>query len=229
MKPVILTATWKRPEVFRIFCESVKPLDVDVVVVGSPHDDCRDLANRYGLYYTTYQNQPLHLKWNHGAKYCKQLNPSCVIMMGSDDILTKPLLDRYISEVNEGTDYTYLLDCYFYDLESKQSIYWKGYRMEANRGHALGAGRCMSRNLMTQLGWQPWASGFDAVLDTGMDTRLKECKYKSKALRLKDEGLFLLDIKSRENMTPFALWDNSEYIDSRVIMSHLPYNITELL
>jgi hypothetical protein len=146
-------------------------------------------------------------------------------MLGSDDLIS-PKLFRAYKKYLKDYDYIYLTDCSFFDTKTKQGLYWGGYLEDHNREDAAGIGRMLSANLMEQLDWSPWAAGYDQVLDTGMDVKLKQCNFKRIALRSKDEGL-ALDIKSATNMTPFEVWPNTEKVHGRKVLSELPEALIE--
>jgi hypothetical protein len=40
---------------------------------------------------------------------------------------------------------------------------------------------------------------------------------------MRQHGVMAVDIKSRENMTPFARWDNADFIKPQIITKHFPY------
>ena len=81
----------------------------------------------------------------------------------------------------------------------------------------------MSKRLLDAVGWQPWEAGYDKILDTGMDVRLARVEHTKHVFNLNDAGLFALDIKTSENMTPFAHWPNTVPIDTNEILEkHLP-------
>ena len=52
-----------------------------------------------------------------------------------------------------------------------------------------------------------------------MQQRLATSDLPKYVFRMKDKGIFSVDIKSDTNMTPFALWDNTSYIDAKLIES----------
>ena len=225
-KIAIITAVWKRPEVFAMFARNVHRLskDFDIVccVAGSERSKSEAMVKDQGFDYVEWKNPPLGQKMNRAAMLAAKHNPDYCLMMGSDDLISPELLRNYLKHIE---DYIYVTDGYFYDLESKRALYWAGYNRNLNRGHALGAGRFMSRNLMDQLNWQPWLDDrLHNLLDTSMDKRLAQCKYTKRALKCISHGL-LVDVKSPENMTKFQRWTNTEYINSRVILKEFGEDI----
>ena len=91
MKICIITAVWKRPEVFKIFAESIKLLKGDIVVcvVGSEGDKSRKMVESYGFQYTEAPNKPLWVKWNQAAILASQTDADYYLLMGSDDIINQ--------------------------------------------------------------------------------------------------------------------------------------------
>ena len=46
---------------------------------------------------------------------------------------------------------------------------------------------------------------------------------KLKKISLKETNLLAVDIKSKTNITRFQLWDNSTYVDSKIITDEFSY------
>lgn len=225
MKITVLTARWKRKEVFRIFIENMKHLrqvfGIDLVIAGEENDE---LIPDWSTF-VNVSNDNLTDKWNAGARTCR--GSDYVIMLGSDDIMSDSLMYEYKKRMIKGIDYIYFLDCYFYHIHTKQGLYWAGYRQPVNRGHACGAGRVLSKRMLNAMDWEPWLRGYERVLDTGMDKKIAISlgdNYTKQGFMLKDTDSFLLDIKSPTNMTPFMKWDNSEFINIKpYIEKHFNY------
>jgi hypothetical protein len=151
-------------------------------------------------------------------------------MLGSDDIIGISLMQRYYEEMLKKTDYVYLTDCFFFDTRSKKSIYWGGYTRNFNKGKGAGIGRLISSKLLNRFNWICWPPGFDNVLDTGFDKQVEKTECSKVAINLKSEKLFALDIKSNQNMTPFSLWDNSEFVNSHeTLYKNLPEHLANLI
>jgi len=229
-KLTILTCIWKRPEIFELFCLGVKlcrrVAEVQVVVVGSEGRRSRKLAKKYGFTYVECSNSPLGRKWNTGALECAKHDSDYFLMMGSDDLFGVKLMEEYGKYMDEGIDYVYLTDCYFYDIESKKALYWGGYRGQY-RGYAAGIGRLLSRRLMEQLNWLPWYDEkYSDLLDTAMDLQLQKITHTAQAISLKEEKLFAVDVKSPVNMTPFELWDNCKFVHAKdMLFYNLPTHV----
>ncbi len=223
IKIAICTGVWKRPEVFELFargCDNLKSkskIPIEIIVAGSEGVASKRMVEAKGYHYIETPNDPLATKMNLTILKAKALNATHVICVGSDDIITPGLLEKYIEFIKLGYDYIGVLDWYFYDTVTGKSLYWGGYKDERRKGHTCGAGRVLSANLLSKWGWQPWEIKDSKVLDNSMQNKLKKTAHSIKTFSLKEFNLYALDIKSSTNMTPFALWDNAIYIDSKII------------
>jgi len=235
MNLTIITAVWKRPEVFEMFAQGVKMLqkhfkgrlNITVSITGSEGEDSKNMVEAHGFLYTEHPNRALGQKMNKAAIKARQHNPDYCLLIGSDDVIGASMLEKYYEEMLKGTDYISVKDFYFFDTETKRGLYWKGYNKNANRGHACGAGRMLSHRIMEGLGYQPWYNDkLHGVLDTAFDRRYRSVKGLNpieKSFFLRDFNGFGLDIKSSTNMTPFALWDNTEFVDGKkLLFDNLP-------
>ena len=217
VKPCIVTGMWKRPEVFKIFGQHYKDLGIDVIVAGSEGKESEKLAKKYGFHYIEIENQPLATKMNATTLKAKELGYTHVICVGSDDLLSKELIDEYLKLMRKGYDYIGVTDFYFYEMESSKAAYWGGYRDRQRLGHTAGAGRVISRTLLDEWDWKPWDDKDSKYLDNSMQTKLRSSLHPKTTFSLKEKGLLAVDIKSQVNMTPFELWDNTSYIDPKLI------------
>ena len=242
MNLTIITAVWKRPEVFEMFATGIKSLqrhfkgrlNIDVCISGSEGEESKQMVENHGYYYVEYHNRALGQKMNKAALLTRKTedkdNPcDYYLLLGSDDIMGVDIMEHYFEEMEKGTDYVYVTDYYFFDINTKRALYWAGYTKRLNRGHACGAGRMISRNVMDQLNFQPWYDNkMHHGLDTAFDRRIRGIEMKIKAFNLKALGCFALDIKSStgnasNNMTPFLQWDNTRYVDAKkMLFNNLP-------
>jgi hypothetical protein len=155
IKLAIVTSVWKRPEVFKMFCDGIRVLiescpefEISLIVSGSEWFESKSNCDRNGGYllgsglnhyqYIEIPNEPLAAKVNATTYACKNLNVHYVMCMGSDDIMSPELLNAYIPYMRKGIDFIGVTDGYFYDTVSKRSLYWGGYREPYRKGHTLG-------------------------------------------------------------------------------------------
>lgn len=220
MNITICTGVWKRPEVFKLFAKGVKnlPYNIRVIVSGSEGVTSRRLVTSEGFEYIEKRNKPLSNKMNAATQAAK--GSDYVICMGSDDIITPEVFALYMRYMKRGYEFIGLEDLYFYDLRSSKALYWAGYS-DHRKGLTVGAGRCISANVMESWNWKPWDDGLNKYLDSSMTAKMNVGK--SKSINLKKNGLIAVDLKSKINITPFSKWENAEYINPEIITEKLPY------
>lgn len=229
MKIAIITAVWKRPEIFEMFAkgihelEKIKEIELITIISGSERDVSKNMVEKHDFIYIEIPNQPLAEKVNAPLKIAKELNIDYVLCLGSDDIIHPDLMLKYIEIMKKGIDFIGVLDFYFYDTTSKKSAYWAGYREPRRLNHTCGAGRILSKNLLNKWDWSVWENRHNHILDDSMQKKLLSTPHTSEFFRLKDFDLYGLDIKSTTNMTPFKLWDNTNYIDNKIIFDKFAY------
>lgn len=218
----LVTGVWKRPEVFKLFAKGVKdlPYDLRVIVSGSEGRTSRSMVVNEGFEYIEVRNRPLGNKMNQPVVKAK--GSDYVICMGSDDILSPELFKLYLRYMKLGFDFIGLEDFYFYDLNRGKALYWGGYTDRKRKGKTVGAGRCLSAKLLDSMDWQPWDAKRNQYLDASMNEKISSAK-KKKVINLKKRGLMAVDLKSSKNITPFQRWDNSLYIDPKLIKDHFHY------
>lgn len=228
MKLAIITAVWQRPEVFELYARGIKELkpnvELQVFIVGSEGHKSKQMVGGHGFRYFEYSNTNLSHKHNYACKQARGWKADYCLFLGSDDVISQSTYDFLESEMKKGTDFIGFTDFYFYDLQSQKTAYWGGYR-DARRGHTVGAGRLVSRRLMDKWRWEPFESKHKNVLDDSMQQKLRSEKYSKTITSLKSNNLHAIDIKSPVNMTPFQLWDNTDYIDKSELKEVFPWMI----
>lgn len=236
MKICIVTAMWKRPEIWNMFKRGVERLreidglEVVVSVTGSEGNRSKALCREDWIIYTEFKNDPLGAKMNQASIQAEQTKSDYYLLLGSDDIVGTDLMHVYLKYLKEGYEYLYLLDCYFFDVVSKCGLYWGGYRMEHNSQHPLGAGRLLSHNIMKQLSFRCWHDvKMSGVLDQAMNEKMAQIRPKARGIHCLSEGVFMLDIKSDENMTPMLVngnfWDNTCTFNGKdMLYNKLPHD-----
>jgi hypothetical protein len=216
----IITGVWQRPEVFEMFANATNKLkhnDIDIVVIvaGSEGAKSRQMVEDKGFIYIEIENQPLAQKMNATMLKAQELNVDFCLCVGSDDLITNELLEVYYSYMIKNIDYVAVLDWYFYDTQTKAFTYWGGYTDTPRIGHTCGAGRLISSNLLNKWGWAVWENKHSTILDDSMQNKLKTTPHTSEVFRLKDKNVFAFDVKSAVNMTPFELWENTNFVKGK--------------
>ena len=230
LKIAIVTGVWQRPEIFELWANGVdylirnSPHEYAVIVAGSEGRKSEQMVRRRGYTYIEHPNQPLAAKMNATTLMAKQSGCDYVLCVGSDDVIHPTLMDQYTQRMNNGVDFIGVTDFYFYDIQTKRALYWRGYREQYRKGVTAGAGRLISARLMKAWNWQPWEVRHNHVLDNSMEEKLRSIPgFSIDTFSLESTGSYALDIKSATNMTPFKVWDNSIEINANNLIKQFDY------
>lgn len=219
---VIVTCMWRRPKITahallryaRAKAALDGILDLEMIVVGSEGKPSRRLAEGKGWRYVERANRPLGRKWNHAVQAAKTLDPDAVLIVGSDDWLSDPLLRWYAETIAQDVSFAGLLDEYFVDTKTRRALHFPGYRTRPERGRPdrrgepMGLGRMLSRELLTRIGWRPWSDRIERGLDGNMTHRLGGYRRGgipgARLVRIPQiPGASAVDFKSGDNMWSF--------------------------
>ena len=212
----ILTAVHKRPEVFREFLKGLEVCldwDVDLIVVGDDQrlkqilKDNSPLPSRW----VNFKNKPLGAKFNAGLQFFER---DYLLVSGSDNLFSRGVFEIYEQAAKEGVHFVGFLDYYLRGLETGITKYFPGYR-NSRKGHTIGAGRLLHKNLIAALNGKLWDDNLNRALDLSMDNLLSEFEYKSKVLSCKKEGVVVLDLKTKDNIWGLDDWPG-EFITDKL-------------
>lgn len=179
--------------------------DVEVVVAGSEGDASRELVESYeNFHYLETPNVPIGRKANLRFAACRERDPDYVILCGSDDIVSPATFERYRALAAEGLDEVTIQDIYYLNAHTGELAYSPGY-VDHRKGEPIAPWRMLSRRLCDALEWRGWAEDERFFLDGHIYRRLRAIEHVERRLHLEREGLFVLDIKSQTNMTPWAM------------------------
>lgn len=229
MKIAIVTGIWKRHDIFEMCAKGIHLLqkqnncELSVIVAGSEGEQSKQLVEKYGFEYIEIPNEPLAEKMNAPVMMAKELNCDYVFCIGSDDIISPELFSIYVEQAKRGIDFVGVTDFYFYDTISKRVIYWGGYREDWRKGHTCGAGRLISKRLLDLWQWKLWEVKHNLILDNSIQDKLAATPHTEMIFSIKENRVYALDIKSKENMTPFAMWDNTTESSIEIIEKHFDY------
>lgn len=205
-KITVCTAAWKRPEVFEKWLQCWLILDPVpfVVVVGSPGDQCQELAEHYGAAYFQKPNLPVGEKWNYAHQIA---NGTCdyFLTTGSDDVMDQRMWDYYLKFTGERLC---LRDLYFYDTVSKSALHWKGYPQRTKFNHPIGAHQLHRADVMNTMNYRPFNDG-NMGDESFTQSQCERLGIKSTVVSMEQTGGVALDIKSRESYSKFKRWPNS--------------------
>ena len=143
-------------------------------------------------------NDPLSLKWQKGLEEAKKLDFEGLVILGSDDYVDEAFIN-YVSDNISKHDLIGFKDIYF---ESEDDLYyWGGYTND-RIGEPIGAGRTINRRLLDEMGWQLWMRKINNSLDLLAWNRMKYYKFTKHIVSLKEQGLYMADVKDGQGITP---------------------------
>lgn len=227
----VLTALWMRPAVSRAVLRYYAQFEAVRVAVRSQEDPepCKKVK---GWIYAEAPNRPLSNKWNAGLNIMKRHAVDAVMIVGSDDYVSRPYIDRAMEEIATGADLVHFDTLHALDADTGRLV-----RLQPRR---MGAGRVISRRLLVRAEWRLWPSGLNRLLDGGMDRRLREVRgrgdrsrhFKSVRLRAGSvPGAVILDVKSTRadgssaNLWSFEdmrRWKAQPVTDTEEVLKHFP-------
>lgn len=222
----VITAMWKRPEVFKMFAEQLNKIiggvgdsiKIEVFVSGSEANTSKNLCESFGFNYIEKPNRPLGAKMNAALNLSRDFNPHYFLLLGSDDIFCEKLMNAYYDCILKRVQYAYLEDCYFYDTVSGSALYWGGYS-GWRKGKGLGAGRFISREIVEHLGWSIWSPLNNKNLDYSFDQRMRIVNCKTEKINLQNIGAYMVDLKSETSITRFYRYENTTEINPKILIN----------
>lgn len=246
VKLLMLTCVWQRHDLTNAFYEYYKKIkndiqgdiELEVLAVGSEGELSRNMCEKHGFHYIEHPNQPLSEKWQSGASYARKFDFDALIIMGSDDFVSKEVFYTYKDLVNKGVQFFGFQDLYLYEVKSKTLGYWKGYgsaskglAQPARVGETIGLGRFLASSLVEYMDFNLWG---DAKVNQSLDNLMqKRVVAKTGMLPTRENNLFklssndstyllglasrsfleedvlVLDVKHTENVTDFKKYNVS--------------------
>lgn len=162
----IVTTVWQRLELTSLMLRHTKEIcshrnDILFYAAGSEFDQSKRVVEAEGWNYIESPNEPLNEKWNNVIQTLPR-DIEGVIVLGSDDFISRAYLDKIL---NSTYDFCGSNNCYFLDLPT-QTGYQFYYKNEAD---LVGAGLFLSKKVLNELNWSPWAG---KPLNAGLDGRI---------------------------------------------------------
>jgi len=201
MKFGLLTISFKRPRVLQLFLASIKRLRNDCgyfpcVVVGD--EEHKQLCEQYKVHHIAMKNHPATDKWNKGVDYLMDIGCDWVVITGSDDICSTPLMKTLMSEMDNDYDLIGISNIYFYAADGK----YKGSlrKLETN-DQILGVCRCIHRRIIDKVGGVLWNKadswGMDGIALRNIRPHVKKWKIV--------DGI-VVDVKTSINLNKYTFW-----------------------
>jgi len=202
--------------------------NIETLIVGSEGDLSRHITEHYGHHYVEFPNKPVSKKFVVGLKKLQEFNPTHVIIIQSDDIVSDSLFEHYISILSESNiDVLGIHDIYFLGLHTKRwgfgvCGYWAG----RNNNFMLGVARCFSSSLLDKCNWNLWETDRNSGIDGEASAAIKRVKSThevlAKTISIRDNNHLVIDIKTNGNISSMSNFEleMEDYAD--LFTKHLP-------
>lgn len=205
---IVLSCIHKRQETFK---RCVLRNDLPRLVVYTLEDDLM-LLNKLKIANKVYhQNNPLSAKWEAGVQALKQIDFDYVIMMGADNFFCDNFIPFVESQIKHY-DMIGFSDLYF--EEDDKYYYWSGYSNH-RKGEPAGCGKVYTKEALERLNYQLFSDATDRGLDGVSWQRTK--KLKRKVFSLKENNLFLYDIKDGKGITKLNSIENINEVSRDIL------------
>lgn len=204
----IVTAAWKRYDLFKLFCEyhkglKIDGLEIEVFAAVSEKETAKIAANADCLGIHT-PNNPLGNKFNQASLAAKAWGADAALVMGSDNFIGPRLLKYLAGQVKQGQLMTGTLDGYIYSTALNRLALNAGY-INHRRGEILGAYKMLSAKWLNKVQWMPWDCRISSSLDHSLMQRFKKTeRSRFQSVKAIDAGYFCVGIKTGNDMNQFG-------------------------
>lgn len=193
-KIVVLSCMHGRQQTVK-YCLDKMPF-VDKIMIYSTDEDGEFLKGEDVFAYAQAPNQPLSNKWQAAVQSLEGLDFDAMILLGSDDYIDEAFL-QYAKDNIEGFDMIGFTDAYY--EQDGQFYYWSGYDNH-RQGEPVGAGKIYSREFLERIGFYLYPFAAEKGLDRMAHNVCVRSKAKMHITSLKENGLFMCDVKDGEGM-----------------------------
>jgi hypothetical protein len=222
MKLALITTIWKRPELTKIVLEYYKQFpNLELICVGSEGEKSKQLAK--GWHYIEYLNYPVSNKHNQALLKAKELKVDGVILIGSDDLMSKELFNFYQTLKPTENVVHGFADSHIYDTETGNLHYYQPNKVI----QSVGTGRFFSKKILNKVNWQLWSNDLNRRLDSNCTDNLKNLCIFEQIYKLSDVNGFFVDIKHSENITSMQVFKALPKIDKNIMAKKLGKKVVE--
>jgi hypothetical protein len=206
MKVVFITPFYKRLDLTEMCFSELKKQRRTMYAVGSEGNDSKELAEKYGVKYLEYPNNPVSDKHNALTGMLKDIEFDYAVLIGSDNFVSSNFTKELVKFLKaEKPDYTQFTGVYFYHQKDKVTTYYEGF---------TGVGRCYSKQVLEALNYNLWENGLNFGLDGSSQKTLQSKGYKPTMIDMKQMGIEVLDVKYADSITPHEVVYKGEKVDS---------------
>ena len=222
MKLALITTIWKRPELTKIVLDYYKQFPkLELICVGSEGEKSKQLAE--GWHYVEYKNYPVSEKHNQALKKAKELKVDGVILIGSDDLMSKEVFEFYQTLTPTENVVHGFSDIHFFDTEKGNLYYYQPNKIL----QSIGTGRFFSKKILNKCNWELWDNDLNRRLDTNCTNKLKNLCIFEQILKLSDINGFVVDVKHSENITSMEVFNGLKPIEKNIMAKKLGKKVVE--
>lgn len=217
-KLTFITPIWRRHDLTKVVLSYLKTFQREygfrVIVGGSEGKESEVLAKEQGFKYVELENYPVSQKNNSLMLEAKKDDPDAVVILGSDDLISKGALEYYCKLIEQKAECVTFNDLYFYSAKYQVMSYYKSSR--------TGIGRYFSKKAMEKVSYRAWSNiGANKGLDNINRLWMASKGVKMTAVSMRQLGFKLIDIKYRENITT----ENIIFVGERINLSEMPRGV----
>jgi len=222
----IITPNYKRPEILKLWCASIKRIRDDIgveipaVVVSEEVD--KETCQSYDINHITQQNLFVSEKFNRGVEFMRD-KVDYVMIMGSDDIASSQTIRRVLEKCKKEYDLIGVNSIYFYGVDGAH----KGKLCLHSGERILGVGKTIHRRVLDEINWHPWGQeknwGLDALVTMSIRPHVKTTSILSDTI--------IVDCKNvKVNINKASLWFGKRpAIDTNIFLNILGEEEREIL
>lgn len=231
MRIALVTPVYGRYELTRIVLEyyaGMNDQNLVLIAAGSEGEKTREICEGAGWNYIESPNEPLTQKFQSLFLEARKHEVDAVIVIGSDDLISRELFDYYQTHFHKDTEALIgLRDFYFYKLPENILRHWKGYSDYFNQ--SLGAGRLYPKSILDKVDWKPWGIvNQNQGCDNAASRYLKLKGIQEKRIFMHEIGCMAVDIKHHRNLTKFHQLRNATDVPNELFSKFFPGMFTKL-
>lgn len=213
----ISCALWRRPEVSEACLAhyasiEIPGADLALYAVGSEPAD-KKLAEKHKWHYTNFSNDHLGKKRNAGLEVIRKEKPGALLRIGSDDLLSAPLLQKLVSAIKSGNGAAWVKGFHMYDKPAGELICFPYMEYLA----------CIGASALDRLDWKIYNED-EGTADRALAARVTSHAGRVATIEASAEAPYL-SVKTGDEINSidrYKLTGNFERVDLSSITKHFP-------
>jgi len=180
------------------YCLNKMPF-IDKIMIYSTDEDGQFLDGQDVIGTAQVKNRPLSYKWGQAFFALEQIDFDGVVILGSDDYIDEKFL-KFAQDNISDYDMIGFEDAYF--KHNEDFYYWAGYDNQ-RKGEPAGAGKIYSKKFLERIKYDLYPLNKNVGLDGMANKVCKDNNAKMMITTLKEQDLFMCDVKDGEGMNSF--------------------------